>query len=150
MSVESPLGSNPCSVVFLSRNITWCKIVPFLDVTTPWRSVKAADSKSAGVPPRRFESCRCRAFTDGNKFLPNKCNFEKCLFDVNSHSLINSLSYFDNFLIVHFAIFVFKMFGNVGEKSQFLIMSFWRDFILSNYITLLLWYLVCPFCNFCF
>ena len=26
------------------------------------REVKAADSKSAGLCPRRFESCRCRVF----------------------------------------------------------------------------------------
>ena len=26
------------------------------------REVKAADSKSAGLCPRRFESCRCRTF----------------------------------------------------------------------------------------
>ena len=54
------------------------------------REVKAADSKSAGLCPRRFESCRCRSNIFGEIFLPK--NFFKLsgVFDFNNYKEIFS------------------------------------------------------------
>ena len=76
------------------------------------REVKAADSKSAGLCPRRFESCRCRSNIFGEIFLPK--NFLEFLILTIYKEILSGVFDFNNYKEILSGVFDF----NNKKKSK--------------------------------